>query len=171
MENAANLSSSLRGSQMLVRLALEDEAETLVAMARQAVEQTLPHHRFSPDKVREVFRSYLNTAHPTFFFVEHNRSVVGFLQAEIGLYDFTDGLFTVQKTLYVTPEKRGSRASALLLRHFVSWSRRLGAREIFGGVDNGFMVGQTAKLLRRFGFEDVGCNMRLVLDDGQEEHR
>ena len=104
---------------MLVRLALEDERELLVGMVADAVAETQTGHVFNPDRVREVYASYLASAHPTFFLAEHRREVIGFLQAEMGVYDFTDGLFTVQKTLYVRPERRGTRAAAALVEHMI----------------------------------------------------
>lgn len=151
---------------MLVRLALENEAEALVSMAAAAVAETKPAHTFSADRVREVYAAYLATANPTFFFVEQRRVPIGFLQAEIGAYDFTDGIFTVQKTIYVQPDKRGTRAAVLLMRHLTDWSRRLGAREIFGGVDNGYQIGRTSRFLERLGFVRDGWSMHMSLNDG-----
>lgn len=116
--------------------------------------------------MREVYAAYLATANPTFFFVEQRRVPIGFLQAEIGSYDFTDGIFTVQKTIYVQPDKRGTRAAVLLMRHLIDWSRRLGAREIFGGVDNGYQIGRTSRFLERLGFVRDGWSMHMSLNDG-----
>jgi len=152
---------------MFVRLALADEAELLVEMARDAVTQTKPEHEFDAERVRTVFTSYLQHAHPTFFFVEQNRKVIGFLQAEMGLYDFTSGMFTVQKTVYVQRDKRGTRAATLLMQHFIDWSRvHIGAKEAFGGVDNDFHAERTAGFLERFGFKRVGYAMTLDLRNG-----
>ena len=153
---------------MLVRLATEADVEIVVAMARDAVETTKPHHVFSEAKLIECFARYLVTANPTFFLVERRGEVIGFLQAEIGGYDFTDGLFTVQKTLYVRPESRGSRAAAVLMSHLVEWSRGLGAKEIFGGVDNGFHVEQTSRFLERFRFRRNRYFMVRDLGDVEE---
>lgn len=151
---------------MFVRLAQPDECELIVEMARDAVSQTKPGFDFWPDRVRTVFASYLASAHPTFFVVEQRRKVIGFLEAEMGLYDFTNGLFTVQKVLYVQRDKRGTRAAALLMQHLLEWSRMLGAREIFGGVDNDFHADRTAGFLERFGFKKVGYAMTLDLQNG-----
>jgi L-amino acid N-acyltransferase YncA len=152
---------------MFVRLAQPDECEEIVEMARTNAALTKNGHIFSADRVREVFASYLSDAHPTIFVAEDRREIVGFLSAEIGLYDFTDGIFTIQKVLFVKPEKRGSRASVLLMKHLDRWSRQLGAKEIVGGNDNGFQSDRTARFLEHLGFVNVGYAMAKDLRDGK----
>lgn len=147
---------------MFVRLALDDEEDEYVELARQAVAESARHVPFSADRVRETFRSYLADAHPTIFVVEHERRLIGFLNATISTYTFADGHYTTQEVLFVTPEKRGTRAAALLLREFVQWSDRLGALENTGGNDNGLFTEQTSRLLMKFGFEHVGHFMRRI---------
>lgn len=158
---------------MFVRLALESECEDIVAMAGAAVAETTPWYTFNPNKVRRAFKGYLDEALSTFWVVEQDRRIVGFLQARIGEFDFTDGLYTVQKTLYVTPAKRGTRAAAMLMGRFLDWSRKtIKAREAWGGVDNGYQIERTASFLEAFGFTRVGYSMRLDLTDGRQEgHR
>ena len=156
---------------MFVRLALEDERETLVELARAGVAESLPDRVFNADKVRCAFDGYLRDCESTFFFVEQDRQVVGFLQARIGEFDFTDGLYTVQKTLYVTPAKRGTRAAALLMKRFIAWSRdTIKALEAWGGVDNEFEIERTARFLEAFGFRKVGYSLVLDLTNGKERH-
>ena len=147
---------------ILPRLALEDDAEAIVDIAREAVEQTLPHHVFDPDKVRASFQRYIDTANPTFFVAEHvvTRRIVGFLKATMSEYDFTDGFYTTCEVISVRPAMRGSRAAALLLREFLAWSDMLGAKESTGGVDNGFRNDATTRFFCRFGFEVVGSFVR-----------
>lgn len=151
---------------MFVRLAQPDECELIVEMSRTNAALTKGGHVFSAERVREVFASYLTSAHPTIFVAEHQRKIVGFLSAEIGVYDFTDGIFTIQKVLFVKPENRGSRASVLLMKHLDQWSRQLGAKEIVGGNDNGFQSDRTARFLGHLGFVNVGHTMTKDLRDG-----
>lgn len=146
---------------MFVRLALENEVEDIVEMARHNCETTCAGEAYSAEKVRETFQRYLDTAESTFFVVEHERKIIGFLQAYMLSYDYREGLYTVQKVLYVTPEKRGSRAAMLLMKHLIEWSRQIGADRIEGGNDNSFRSEQTASFLRHFGFQKVGYAMRL----------
>lgn len=147
---------------MFVRLAVGTDLPAYIELARLAVEESERVAVFRPEKVEATFRRYIAAADPTIFVVERNREIVGFLNASIYEYDFADGLFTVQQVLYVRPDNRGTRASALLMQEFVSWSDRLGALENTGGNDNGLFSERTAKFLERFGFERVGFYMRRV---------
>lgn len=155
---------------MFVRLALEEDEDAYVELARAAVEESARHVGYSEAKVRATFRAYLDTAHPTIWVVDDRREIIGFLNATMSDYTFADGIFTTQEVLFVRPDRRGSRAAALLLRNFVRWSDQLGALENTGGNDNAINSELTAKFLKRYGFEHVGFFMRRigVLDDGQK---
>lgn len=147
---------------MIVRLAREYDEDTLVAMARMCAAEGMPHIEFVEKRVRETFRRYLKTANPTFFFAEQDGKIAGFLQAAICGYDFADGIYTAQDVLFVRPDKRGSRAAALLIREFVLWSDQLGALENRGGNDNGLTSRRTARFLSKFGFAEVGYFVRRI---------
>lgn len=152
---------------MFVRLALESDEDVVVEMARANIEETRSELSFNEEKCRASFASYLLTASPTVFVVEHKREVVGFMLAEIMEYRAADGLFTIQEVMFVHPDKRGTRASVLLMKHLIAWSEQLGALEVVGGNDNGFNSERTARFLEHFGFERVGFSMRRVLKDGR----
>ena len=152
---------------MFVRLALDTDEDVVVEMARANIEETRPEITFNEDKCRATYYSYLDTASPTIFVVEDKREVVGFLLAEIMEYRAADGLFTTQEVMFVRPDKRGTRASVLLMKHLIAWSEQLGALEVVGGNDNGFNSERTARFLEHFGFERVGFSMRRVLENGR----
>lgn len=152
---------------MFVRLALDTDEDVVVEMARANIEETRPEITFNEEKCRASFLSYLLTASPTVFVVEHKREVVGFLLAEIMEYRAADGLFTTQEVMFVRPDKRGTRASVLLMKQLIAWSEQLGAIEIVGGNDNGFNSERTARFLEHFGFERVGFSMRRMLENGR----
>lgn len=147
---------------MFVRLALESDFDAIVEMARDNA-LTVPHLTFSEERVRLTLARYLASANPTIWVVEDRRRAVGFLQAYWWGYDAFDGLFTVQQVIYVHPDKRGTRASVLLMKQLVAWSEKLGAKEIIGGNDNEFNSERTAKFLEHFGFRRVGFAMRKAL--------
>jgi L-amino acid N-acyltransferase YncA len=151
---------------MFVRLALEEDVEAIVEMARENNEATCSaeYHLFDPDRVRATFFRYIDNAESTFFVLEDNRRVIGFLQAYMFSYDHRPGLYTTQKVLYVTPEKRGSRGAVLLMKELIAWSKRIGADRIEGGNDNGFNSERTAAFLGHFGFKQVGYAMRLEMN-------
>lgn len=152
---------------MFVRLALEEDFDAIVGMARMNIAETRPGMVFNEERCRATLRSYIDRASPTFFVVEENRRVIAFLTADFYEYRAADGLFTTQEVLFVLPERRGSRAAAILMKHLIAWSQRLGAREIIGGNDNEFNSERTARFLEHFGFERVGFSMRRTMADGQ----
>ncbi|MBA9067990.1 GNAT superfamily N-acetyltransferase [Methylobacterium sp. RAS18] len=148
---------------MLVRLALDTERDTVVDLCVAAVEESV--RGIAPERARieATFQAYLDSADPTFFVVEQKREIVGFLMATIGGYTYASGIYTTQQVMYVRPDKRGTRAATLLIRHLEDWSRRLGAREITGGNNNGLYTERTARFLEKQGFERTGVFMRKSL--------
>lgn len=148
---------------MLVRLALDTERDTVVDLCVAAVEESV--RGIAPERARieETFQAYLDSADPTFFVVEQKREIIGFLMATIGGYTYASGIYTTQQVMYVRPDKRGTRAATLLIRHLEQWSRQLGALEITGGNNNGLYTERTARFLEKQGFERTGVFMRKPL--------
>jgi L-amino acid N-acyltransferase YncA len=148
---------------MFPRLALAHEEDVFVEMGKANVAETLAGEPCDEARLREVFQEYLATARPTVWFVEAERRPIGMLMADVGQFDYRAGLFVVQKVIYVSPEKRGTRAAVLLVKELIRWSRHIGASEIIGGNDNGFNSDRTAAFLGHFGFRKVGFTMSLSL--------
>lgn len=149
---------------MFVRLALESDADRVVDMAAAALAETLPNEPVDRARIRATFGQYIATAESTVFVVESKRQVIAFLQAGIGGYDYRAGFFTTQRVIYVLPEKRGTRAAALLMQEFIRWSRQIGAAEALGGNHNGFRSSRMTTFLARFGFADVGRVMTYRIE-------
>lgn len=149
---------------MFARLAIEEDVDAVVELARMQVNETLPHHApyFDPECVRETFEQYLASANPTIVVVEDQRAVVAFLQIDVYTYSFRRGFFTGQEVIYVRPDKRGTRAAAHLKQFYVDWADRLGAIENFMGVANGRKVEAFARAARKHGFETVGVQLRRI---------
>lgn len=148
---------------MKVRLALPDDEDAVIDLARQDVAETLPHLTFREDITRATFRQYLAEADPTIFVVEHRGEVVGFLMALMQGYAFTDGVFATGEVIYVRPDRRGTLAAAHLVRAFVEWAETIEAREAIMGVSNGLKMERTARFLERFGFKVVGTFGKRVI--------
>lgn len=149
---------------MFVRLAMPEDVDVVVEMARENIEETRPDMQFNEVKCRATYQRYLDTASPTIWVVEDRRLVIAFLLADMYEYEAADGFFTVQRVLFVRHAHRGTRAAILLMKTLIAWSQRLGAKEIIGGNDNDFNSERTAKFLEHFGFERVGFAMRMLLD-------
>jgi len=149
--------------RLLVRLALEDEADACVELARMQTAETLPHIPFCESRARETFKRYLDTANPTIFVCEGaDRSIIGMLIATMSSYAFATGLCINQEVLYVHPDHRHSRAAVRLVEHFSEWADRLDAREVFTGVSNDVQAERVARLFQRCGFAPVGTYLRKV---------
>jgi hypothetical protein len=152
---------------MQVRLALPADEDTFTALAALAHAESRPNVPYAEEKVRATFTNYLASAHPTITVVEDHGEVVGFMKQTISEYDSGYGLFTTQEVLFVRPDKRGTRAAALLLRWFTDWSDNvIGAVESTGGNDNALTSDRTRRFLKRHGFEEVGFFMRRVRGAG-----
>lgn len=152
---------------MFVRLALESDEDDFVAMGAANVAETLPGAPFDEPTLRRVFQDYLAEASPTIFLCEQDRQAIGLAVVDMGGYLYRTGFFVAQRVLYVRPEKRGTRASVLLVKHYTEWAKRLGAVEILGGNDNDFKSERTKSFLEHFGFRQVGYTMskRLCEND------
>jgi GNAT superfamily N-acetyltransferase len=149
-----------------VRLGMPDEEDVFVGLARLMTGESYPDQVFSEDRARETYRRYLESAHPTFFFADQDGDVIGVLQATISAYDFADGIYTTLCGTFVRPDRRGTRAAAMLIAEFTRWSDQLGAVESTGGNDNNLTTERTTKLLGHFGFEPVGTFVRRKFGAG-----
>lgn len=148
-----------------VRAATIADHRAVAEMARANHDESCPHLEWSDERADETFLiDYLKYGDCTILIVAHRGRVVGFLLATINQYRAANGLFAVQEVLYVKPEKRGSRAAALLMQTLIAWARKMGAVEIVGGNDNGVRSDLTARFLSRFGFKNRGYCMGLNLN-------
>lgn len=148
-----------------VRLAEHHDYEAVRDLSQMNHAESCPHLEWSEDRARaSFFGAYMDRQECLVFVVEDAGQVVGFLLATWGQYRTFAGLFTCQEVMFVRPDKRGTRAAALLMKKLVEWSREMGAIEVLGGNDNGIMSEQTARFLSRFGFRKYGYAMRLDLN-------
>jgi GNAT superfamily N-acetyltransferase len=145
---------------MKVRLAYETDEDVVVEMCRANVEETRPHLTFNEGRCRATFSSYLRFADPTVYVAEDKGEVVGLLVCNFYEHRGADGQFATQEVLYTRPDKRGTRAAALLMKQLIEWADVIGANEIIGGNDNEFNSERTARFLEHFGFKRVGYSMR-----------
>lgn len=144
---------------MRVRLAVEADEAVLLEMIR-ANTATRPTLTFNEGRARRTFQTYLTQASPTIFVCEDRGEVIGLMVCDFAEHRAADGHFVAQEVLYVRPDKRGTRAAALLMFELIAWAETIGANEIIGGNDNEFNSDRTARFLGRFGFKRVGHTMR-----------
>jgi len=148
-----------------VRLAERFDYAAVRDMSKMNHAESCPHREWSEDRaLATFFGAYMDRQECLIFVVEDAGQVVGFMLATWGLYRTFAGLFTCQEVMFVRPDKRGTRAAALLVKKLVDWSRDMGAIEVLGGNDNDVSSEQTARFLSRFGFRKYGYAMRLDLN-------
>lgn len=147
-----------------VRLATPEDYDAVVDMSEMNRQESCPDQVWSDDRMWETyFVEYLRDSQCIIFVVEKDGDVCGFLLTGLYHYRAFHGLFSVQEVLFVRPDKRGTRAAALLMKKLIEWSREAGAREVIGGNDNEVHSEQTARFLSRFGFRHHGYAMKLEL--------
>ena len=147
-----------------VRLAEAEDFQAVSDMAKQNHEESCPHREWNPERMRQTFfGDYLQNEQCLIFVATKDAEVVGFLLTMACDYRAFSGHFTVQEVLFVRPDRRGTRAAALLMKKLVEWSRDIGALEIIGGNDNEVHSEQTARFLSKFGFKFHGYAMKLEL--------
>lgn len=148
---------------MYARFARAEDEEQCVALARMNVEELLPHLVYDEAVARATFHRSLTEAQPTFFVAEEGGGeLVGFIMALTCGYGACAGFFATQEVFYVRPDKRGTRAAALLVQKFNDWADSLGPEEVHAGVANGFQPERTARFFEYYGFERVGLYLRRI---------
>lgn len=151
------------GVAVYVRTLTAADVGAFVALIGPQLAETAPHLDVKPDILAESIRRSLSQLDPQVFLAEDRRRIVGYLVGRVGEYLFTDGVFTSQEVLYVVPEKRGTRAAALLIKAYAEWGKRLGAKEIIFGVSNGINFDRTARFIELVsGANLVGGYLRIV---------
>ena len=149
---------------MRARLRRPEDEEAVVDLARIQTAETHPHLRFDEARSRATFRRAIVLADPIIFVVEDDDgAVIGVLQALLCPYAWHAGFFVSQEVLSVRPDRRGTRAAAMLIQIFSEWAASMDAEEVFTGVTNGRKIIKYAKFMDRlFGFKPCGIVMRRL---------
>jgi len=145
---------------MHVRLIFERDRAAVIELARQMTELYRPDLTFDPVRADALVTASIKQAHPTIFVADDDGDIVGGLAAYIVDYPTAAGFFVSQELFYVRPDKRGTRAAALLFAEFNRWADRLDPEEVFAGTATGHRPEVAARWMRRFGFETLGAHMR-----------
>lgn len=145
---------------MHVRLIFERDRAAVIELGRQMTALYKPNLTFDPVRADALITRSLTEAHPTIFVADDGGDIVGALAAFIVDYPAAAGFFVSQELFYVRPDKRGTRAAALLFTEFVRWADSLDPEEVFAGTATGHRPEVAARWMRRFGFETLGAHMR-----------
>lgn len=145
------------------RLIMPGDETAVLELARINVEENLPHLDFDPEVTAQTIADSITTGNPTGFVCESDGQIVGYAMCRIEGYAFTTGIFVILESIYVHPDKRGTRAAAAghLIRAFKGWGDIVGAREKIVGTANGYKPEQVARLFERFGAVRKGYYMKI----------
>lgn len=141
---------------MFARLALESDFPALLEMGRAHTAEILPDREFNEEGTRRAFERYLTGANPTVFVIEQRHEIVAYLVASIHEYAHISGFGVEVDLLYVRPDKRGTRAAALVMRAFCDWLDVIKPDDVTAVFTEPTIADSTIRFMRRFGFKDSG---------------
>lgn len=152
---------------MGVRLAMPEDRDAVLSLAKMQVEETLPHLEFREDLTSQAFSNAVSKGDPLCLVYEGPHGISGMLWARIYDYAFASGVFVSQEVVYVRPDKRGTRAAVQLLLEYIRWGGEdVNAREILFGISNGRNTERVARLFEKLGAQRVGTHHRIVRANG-----
>lgn len=151
---------------MRVRLAVREDMDAVLSLAEQQVAEAVSHLPFERDVAKATFLEAIANGDLALV-AEHKGEIVGILLGRMCVYDFCSGIFVNLEVLYVRPDKRGTRAAAVMLLEYIQWGQIVGAREIHLGVNNPATADRVAQMYERLGADCLGYQHRIVLDGQQ----
>jgi GNAT superfamily N-acetyltransferase len=92
--------------------------------------------------------------------VDHGGEVVGVITAFIDRFWYSQDPVSFLQMWYVVPEHRRGLLGGLMIRHYVRWSKRQGARVMYAYTTAGIRTEATDALLRHAGFTRIGGSYR-----------
>ena len=149
-----------------IRLAIMEDLPVLVAMGRQALEESR-YQTFNYDdaKVRKSLEAYLADQRGKYAILVavDEGKILGYLFAMAEAYWFCDSVVATNISWFVLPEARGSSAATKLVMGFHRWAKNRGVTELKLIVSSAHHIERTDKMLRRMGFTNIGGNYALNL--------
>ncbi len=88
----------------------------------------------------------------------NNERPLGYLSGAVYDYMFSDDLFATEEHWYV--RDGCSRAAIKLMNSFIDWAGTFPIREINISIGTGVRLEQTDRLLKKYGFTNVGGNYK-----------
>lgn len=158
--------------KMTIRLADSDQDLTLlrpVSLELHA-ESRFANIPYSIVKRDKLFIQAINSPQThALIIVEYKQQPIGFLFCAIGEYIVgTNVLLTTIYSFYVRKQYRsnaiGGRTAIRLLSAAIKWSRARNSKEIMIHVTSGIHIQRTDHFLRRAGFNTIGANYALQIE-------
>jgi len=115
---------------------------------------------FSPERVREMASMIIRTGF-AMVAVKEGGHIIGLMAGSLVQPAFSLDLMASDFLLYVLPQHRGGTAAFSLVRNYVDWARRGGAKIISVGVTAGINNDAAIAFYRAMGFRESGVQMMM----------
>jgi len=150
-----------------VRRAMLEDVDDIVAIARRFHRESPIHSRlsFNDGKVRHLITVALEDHDWLPCVAVDREGICGaaliFALPDFFSYDKVAGDFA----FYVMPERRGSRASLLLLDHIMDWAERKGVKRLDIGIRTGINQDAAERFFVKRGMHRTGSLVSINLHD------
>jgi GNAT superfamily N-acetyltransferase len=145
---------------MRVRHATRWDIPRIVQLATVAfAEARYGRYAFNAEKAERMILDSIDNDDIAVLVVEHDSigAPFGFLAGIVTEHYFADTIYATNIALYVSPNRRGSRAAYRLVREFERVARAKGASEIMLGVTSGVGARRTERFYNALGYSTVGA--------------
>lgn len=133
--------------------------ELVPMIGRDAAEGSYAHLEFDPDITRETVADFIDRSTRTLLLAVGRQDILGFIAGQLSRSLIGPDVVAEEVAFYVRPEYRGGRTAVLLARDFSRWAVQHDARRIVMGNAAGMNDKAYTKLLKRFGFQQMGSIM------------
>lgn len=108
---------------------------------------------FCPEKVYSILESEIADPNNFTKVVISKGKVVGGIRARCSEYIFSKEKIVVDSLIYIDPSYKNPAAIHTLLKEYVRWAKKKGAREVMMSTSTGFKTNGFELLAKRHGFE------------------
>ena len=141
----------------LRRVTYQDLAELVDLLARVLPTiKTYENIPVSPDRIRTLIQANLDNPDMFGQLLDDGQRIVGIGLGFLTKYGFSTETHAQDMILYIDPEYRSIRVVKRMVDAFCTWAEGKGVRQIFISNTAGIDPAIHARLMARFGFEDVG---------------
>lgn len=141
---------------MILRLATHDDLPAIAALGRVMHEESsYAPMDYNVDRVKETISDLMNKSQFVVVAEDTNGDVIGGMAGMVTQSWFGEDMVANDLALFIHPNHRGGMLVVRLVKHFATWARLAGAKQIRPGVTTGSSAAEA--LYQRLGFARVGA--------------
>lgn len=140
---------------MIRRATREDIPRMIELGAQMHAESRFSVLGYDREKVAALF-SMLIDAGQFIDVIERDGVIVGGFAGEIAEHWASKDLVSYDYGMFISPDNRGGRDAARLIRRFREWAVARGAKLVTLGISTGVHPERTARLMEAVGFTQIG---------------